>query len=84
MQTFYTNNFGLVQGEVISPIWFAAYVNDDKMEFIDNNYEPIELKKTVRLLVIFFSSFFCVFVIVVKMTLHVYINSVLYCNSYFV
>jgi hypothetical protein len=58
MQTFYTNNFGLVQGEVISPIWFAAYVNDDKMEFIDNNYEPIELKKTVRLLVIFFFFFF--------------------------
>lgn len=83
MQTFFTNNFGLVQGEVISPIWFAAYVNDDQMEFIDNNYEPIELKKTVCLLVIFLFFFFflCVFAIVVKMTLHVYINSVLYCNS---
>lgn len=58
MQTFFTNNFGLVQGEVISSIWFAAYVNDDKMEFIDNNYEPIELKKTVCLLVIFSCFFF--------------------------
>lgn len=42
---FFTNNIGpIVQEETISPILFAAYVNDGKMEFVDNKYEPIEIK----------------------------------------
>lgn len=42
---FFTNNIGpIVQDEAISPILFAAYVNDGKMEFVDNKYEPIEIK----------------------------------------
>ena len=42
---YFANNVGLMQGEVISPILFALYVNDCKMEFIDNNCDPIELKE---------------------------------------
>jgi hypothetical protein len=34
-----------MQGEVISPILFAIYVNDCEMEFLNNCCQPVELKE---------------------------------------
>lgn len=42
---FFKNNVGLMQGEVLSPILFALYVNDCEMEFINNNCKAVELKE---------------------------------------
>jgi len=54
---FYTdifaNNLGIMQGEVISPILFALYVNDCEMDFINHNCDPIELKELSLFLIMY-------------------------------
>jgi hypothetical protein len=43
---YYTNELGLIQGEVLSPILFSLYVNDCEMAFINSTCSsiPLELK----------------------------------------
>ena len=42
-----------MQGEVISPILFALYVNDCEMDFINHNCDPIELKELSLFLIMY-------------------------------
>jgi hypothetical protein len=43
---YFTNELGLIQGEVLSPILFSLYVNDCEMAFINSTCSsiPLELK----------------------------------------
>ena len=50
---FFANNVGLIQGEVISPILFALYVNDCEMDFINHNCDPIQLKELSLFLIMY-------------------------------
>ena len=40
---FFKSSLGLMQGEVLSPIFFSLYVNDFEKEFISSNSLPYEL-----------------------------------------
>lgn len=40
---YFSNDMGLMQGEVLSPLLFAFYVNDFEINFIKNNCPSIEL-----------------------------------------
>ena len=42
---FFENKVGLMQGEVLSPILFAMYVNDCEVDFISNCYSSTEMKE---------------------------------------
>jgi len=42
-----------MQGEIISPIVFALYVNDCEMDFINHNCDPIELKELSLFLIMY-------------------------------
>jgi hypothetical protein len=43
---YFTNELGLIQGDVLSPILFSSYVNDCEMAFINSTCSsiPLELK----------------------------------------
>ena len=43
--TFFANNSGVLQGEIISPILFSLYVNDCESEFLKSNLTPTELQE---------------------------------------
>ncbi|XP_063420573.1 uncharacterized protein LOC134705786 [Mytilus trossulus] len=42
---YFTNEVGLMQGEVLSPIFFSMYVNDCEMAFINSDSIPYEMKE---------------------------------------
>lgn len=42
---YFSNELGLMQGEVLSPILFSLYVNDCEMAFINSNAIPYEMKE---------------------------------------
>lgn len=37
LSDYFSNDMGLMQGEVLSPLLFAFYVNDFEINFIKNN-----------------------------------------------
>lgn len=41
---YFANKLGLMQGEVLSPVLFAFYVNDFEMEFIRNSNMSVEMQ----------------------------------------
>jgi hypothetical protein len=41
---YFTNELGLIQGEVLSPILFSLYVNDCEMAFINSTCSSIPLE----------------------------------------
>ena len=41
---YFNNNLGLIQGELLSPILFALYVNDNEMNFIEKGCMSFECK----------------------------------------
>lgn len=41
---FFENHIGLLQGEVLSPLFFVLYVNDLENEFIKNGNQPTDLQ----------------------------------------
>lgn len=42
LSDYFSNDMGLMQGEVLSPLLFAFYVNDFEINFIKNNCPSIE------------------------------------------
>lgn len=44
LSNYFSNEMGLVKGEVLSPLLFAFYVNDFEINFIKNNCPSIELQ----------------------------------------
>jgi hypothetical protein len=52
---YFTNELGLIQGEVLSPILFSLYVNDCEMAFINSTCSsiPLELKDLNLFLLIY-------------------------------
>ena len=44
LSSFFNNDTGVLQGEVISPILFSIYVNDYENEFLNCGIEPLELQ----------------------------------------
>ena len=44
LSNHFSTNFGLLQGEVLSPVMFSFYVNDFEINFIKDECESIELQ----------------------------------------
>ena len=44
-QIFFRNNVGLIQGEVLSPIFFSFYVNDCEVSFIKDGCIPVQCRE---------------------------------------
>jgi hypothetical protein len=41
---FFENHVGLLQGEMLSPLYFVLYVNDLEIELIKRRNQPIDLQ----------------------------------------
>ena len=45
MSYLFRSNIGLLQGEVLSPIFFSLYVNDFEVEFLKHDTVPLQLRE---------------------------------------
>ena len=50
---YFSNNLGVMQGEVLSPILFSFYVNDFEQEFINNGDTPVEFQDITLFLLMY-------------------------------
>ena len=50
---YFSNNLGLMQGEVLSPILFSFYVNDFENEFINNGNCGLEFQDITLFLLMY-------------------------------